>query len=146
MGRMKFHFITVGSPKLPYAKLGWDEYYKRLSRFHQLQTTRIDDKKASDEALLRAAGKAYVIALDLKGKETTSEGIAVQMDTLAVSGISEVAFIIGGPDGFGDEVRQKANSLWKLSSLTLPHDLAMVVMLEALYRGTTITAGVPYHR
>ena len=144
---MKFHFITVGAPKLEYAKLGWDEYYKRLSRFHQLKTTRISDKKATDDALLAAAGnRAYVIALDLQGQQIESEGIAVRMDTLAIGGVSEVAFIVGGPDGFGDKVRKKADAMWKLSSLTLPHDLAMIVMLEALYRGSTINAGVPYHR
>ena len=115
---MKFHFITVGAPKLEYAKLGWDEYYKRLSRFHQLKTTRISDKKATDDTLLSAAGdRAYVIALDLQGQQIESEGIAVRMDSLAISGVSEVAFIVGGPDGFGDKVRKKVDALWKLSSL-----------------------------
>jgi 23S rRNA (pseudouridine1915-N3)-methyltransferase len=143
---MRMHFITVGEPKLDYARRGWDEYYKRLSRFHQLKVTRIDDRRATDATLLTAAGQAYITPLDLQGVQLTSSALATKLDTLATNGISEVAFIIGGPDGFGDAVRQRANFLWKLSELTLPHDLAMVVTLETLYRASTIIAGVPYHR
>lgn len=140
------HFITVGEPKLPYAREGWDEYYSRLSRFHKLEVTRVDDRRATDELLLAKAGTAFVVPLDLEGKELTSRELSKKLDSIAVNGVSSVAFIIGGPDGFGDAVRQKANFLWKLSDLTLPHDLAMVVMLEALYRASTISAGITYHR
>lgn len=143
---MRLHFITVGEPKLDYAKRGWDEYYKRLSRFHQLTVTRIDDRRADDAALLQAAGSAYLIPLDLEGASLTSVGLARHLDELATRSTSDIAFIIGGPEGFGRDVRQKADFLWKLSDLTLPHDLAMVVVLEALYRASTITAGLPYHR
>ena len=143
---MRLHFITVGEPKLDYAKRGWDEYYKRLGRFHQLRVTRVDDKRANDSALLAAAGSAYIMPLDLKGQEFTSPQLADKLEGLATHGTSEIALIIGGPEGFGDAVRQRADTLWKLSSLTLPHDLAMVVMLEALYRAGTITAELPYHR
>lgn len=143
---MKLHFITVGEPKLAYAKLGWDEYYKRLSRFHQLRVTRIDDKRADDQKILEAIGHAYAMPLDLTGQELSSQQLAVQLDLLATQGTSEIALVIGGPDGFGESVRQRADFLWKLGETTLPHDLAMVVMLEALYRASTINAGVPYHR
>lgn len=143
---MKFHFITVGEPKLDYAKLGWDEYYKRLSKHHQLHTSRISDKKSSDEVLLKAAGSAYKMPLDLQGKEFSSQQLAGHLENVALKGFSQIAFIIGGPDGFGDEVRNNANTLWKLSDLTLPHDLAMIVMLEALYRASSINFGHPYHR
>ncbi|HSX28855.1 MAG TPA: 23S rRNA (pseudouridine(1915)-N(3))-methyltransferase RlmH [Candidatus Saccharimonadales bacterium] len=143
---MRFHFITVGEPKLDYARRGWDEYYKRLGRFHQLRTTRIDDKHANDTSLLHAADRAYLMPLDLEGKEFSSPQLAKQLDSLATNGTSEIVFLIGGPEGFGDAIRQRADCLWKLSDLTLPHDLAMVVMLEALYRASTITAGLPYHR
>jgi 23S rRNA (pseudouridine1915-N3)-methyltransferase len=143
---MRFHFITVGDPRLAYARLGWDEYFKRLGRFHTLRVTRVDDKKADDASLLRVAGSAYIMPLDLLGKELSSPQLAVHLDRLATQGESEIAFIIGGPDGFSDAVRQKADFLWKLSGLTFPHDLAMVVMLETLYRASTINAGIPYHR
>ena len=143
---MRLHFITVGEPRLAYAKRGWEEYYKRLSRFHQLRTSRIDDKHADDTSLLHALGHSYAMPLDLQGNELTSPALATRLDTLATHGTSEVTFIIGGPEGFGDVVRRRADFLWKLSDLTLPHDLAMVVMLEALYRASTINAGLPYHR
>jgi 23S rRNA (pseudouridine1915-N3)-methyltransferase len=58
----------------------------------------------------------------------------------------EVSFIIGGPEGLPETVRAQADYQWSLGPLTLPHDLAMVVTLEALYRSSTITAGLPYHK
>lgn len=143
---MRLHFITVGEPKLDYAKRGWDEYYHRLSRFHQLQVTRVNDRRASDADLLAAIGTAYAIPLDLEGRELNSPQLAEKLESLAVNGTSKIAFVIGGPEGFGNEIRERADFLWKLSNLTLPHDLAMVVMLEALYRASTISAGQPYHR
>lgn len=143
---MRLHFITVGEPKLDYAKRGWEEYYRRLGRFHQLRVTRVNDRRASDAELLAAIGSAYAMPLDLEGRELTSPELAQKLETLAVGGTSEIAFVIGGPDGFGADVRERADFLWKLSNLTLPHDLAMVVMLEALYRASSISAGLPYHR
>jgi len=58
----------------------------------------------------------------------------------------EVSFVIGGPDGLPQATRDSADYRWSLSRLTLPHDLAMVVTLEALFRASTIRAGLPYHR
>jgi 23S rRNA (pseudouridine1915-N3)-methyltransferase len=143
---MRIHFITVGEPKLAYAKRGWDEYYTRLGHYHTVQLTRVDDRKATDELLLKLIDRSYAIPLDLKGMELSSEKLATKLESLGVQGEKEISFVIGGPDGFGDVVRKRADFLWKLSDLTLPHDLAMVVMLEALYRATTIVSGHPYHR
>jgi len=58
----------------------------------------------------------------------------------------EVSIVIGGPDGLPQEIRDTADYQWSLSRLTLPHDLAMVVTLEALFRASTLNAGLPYHR
>ena len=143
---MKLHLITVGRPKLEYARRGWQEYTTRLERLQQLRVTQLDDRKADDAALLRAAGSAYLMPLDLTGRELSSPQLAAHLAQLAAHGRPEIAFIIGGPDGFGDQVRTSADFLWKLSALTLPHDLAMVVMCEALYRASAINAGLPYHR
>lgn len=145
---MRLHLITVGEPKLAYAKAGWQEYYKRLRRYHKLQVSHITakDQIRQSTAILKAAHKAPLILLDPRGQQWTSEGLSLFLDQQAVHGIGELAFAIGGPDGHTEELRGQAKQLWGLGLLTLPHDLAMVVMLEALYRAATISAGEPYHR
>ena len=96
--------------------------------------------------MLRVAGRAPIIALDPRGAAWTSEEVAAYIGKQGVQGTGELAFCIGGPDGHSGELRARARALWSLSNLTLPHDLAMVVMSEALYRAATISAGEPYHR
>lgn len=145
---MRLHLITVGEPKLPYARAGWDEYEKRLRRYHKVQVTRVSGKTqaAESEAVARAAGKAPLILLDPRGQQFTSEQLAQYLDAQALGGHGELALAIGGPDGHTEPLRRQAHHLWSLSRLTLPHDLAMLVMTEALYRAATISAGEPYHR
>lgn len=145
---MRLHLITVGEPKLAYARAGWDEYEKRLRRYHKLQVSRVTGKtqQAESEAVLRAAGKSPLILLDPRGRQFSSEKLSEYLDTQALGGTGELAFAIGGPDGHTDELRSRAHLLWSLGELTLPHDLAMLVLVEALYRAATISAGEPYHR
>jgi 23S rRNA (pseudouridine1915-N3)-methyltransferase len=145
---VKLHLITVGEPKLAYAREGWEEYLTRLRRYHKPRVTRVANQTPEREghAILRAAGSAPLVALDPRGRQMTSEELSVFLDTLGLHGAGEVAFCIGGPDGLSDEVRAGARTLWSLSKLTFPHDLAMVVLLEALYRAATISKGEPYHR
>lgn len=142
------HLITVGEPKLAYARAGWDEYAKRLRRYHKLQVSHVTGKTqaAESDAVQKAAGRAPLILLDPRGRQFTSEELSAHLDAQALSGVGELAFAIGGPDGHTDTLRAAAADLWSLGKLTLPHDLAMVVMIEALYRASTISAGEPYHR
>jgi 23S rRNA (pseudouridine1915-N3)-methyltransferase len=143
---MKIHLITVGEPKLPYAKAGWEEYLKRLKHYHSLRITHIADKFAYDtQHLLGAAGNGYKVALVIDGKQYTSSELSTFLDKRAMDG-REVCFLIGGPEGLPQEVIDQADLQWGLARLTFPHDLAMVVMLEALYRASTISAGIPYHK
>ncbi|WP_339095119.1 23S rRNA (pseudouridine(1915)-N(3))-methyltransferase RlmH [Deinococcus sp. VB343] len=145
---MRLHLITVGEPKLAYARAGWDEYEKRLRRYHKVQVSRVSGKtqQAESEAVLKAAGKSPLILLDPRGKQFSSEKLSDYLDSQALGGTGELAFAIGGPDGHTDELRSRAHLLWSLGELTLPHDLAMLVLVEALYRAATISAGEPYHR
>jgi len=145
---LRIHLITVGEPKLAYARAGWDEYEKRLRRYHKVQVTRVTGKTQAleSEAVRRAAGRAPLVLLDPRGRQFTSEGLSAYLDAQAVAGVGELAFAIGGPDGHTDDLRAGAHLLWGLGQLTLPHDLAMVVLAEALYRASTISAGEPYHR
>jgi 23S rRNA (pseudouridine1915-N3)-methyltransferase len=143
---MKLHLITVGEPKLAYAKEGWAEYLKRLQHYHQIRITHLNDKKAYDaEQLLQAAGNAYKIALVIEGAQFSSPELAHFLEKRALEG-RETCFLVGGPEGLPDGVINTADFAWSFSKLTLPHDLAMVVLLESLYRASTISAGQPYHK
>jgi 23S rRNA (pseudouridine1915-N3)-methyltransferase len=151
---MRLHIVTVGTPKLEYAKIGIDLYYTRLERFHKMRVTRVRDSRKNGEvamreegqALLESVGKAFVIALDPRGKSLSTPALAQKLEDLGVQGEGEIAFLIGGDEGLSDEVRTRAGLLWSLSNLTFPHDLAQLVTLEALYRASTVNAGVPYHK
>jgi 23S rRNA (pseudouridine1915-N3)-methyltransferase len=143
---MKLHIVTVGEPKLAYARTGWAEYLKRLQRYHQVRVTHIADKWAYDAAhLLQAAGGAYKVGLIIEGKQLSSSELADFLDKRALDG-RELCLLIGGPKGLPQEVQQAADFAWSFSRLTFPHDLAMVVLLESLYRASTISAGHPYHK
>lgn len=145
---VRLHLITVGEPKLAYARTGWNEYEKRLRRYHKLQVSRIQARSQALESagILRAAGRAPLILLDPRGGQFSSGGLSAFLEAQALGGAGELAFAVGGPDGHTDELRAAASRLWSLGELTLPHDLAMLVLVEALYRASTISAGEPYHR
>ena len=144
---MKLQLVTIGKPKLHYASLGWNEYMWRLEHFHKVAVKHLSDKYASDAAkILEATADTYRIALVIEGgKQLGSRELAIFLRRRQLAG-KNVSFIIGGPEGLPQEVIEKADYRWSLSGLTFPHDLAMVVMLEALYRASTINAGVPYHK
>lgn len=143
---MKIHIVTVGEPKLAYARAGWEEYCKRLGRFHQLRRSHLSDKSANDASAFRdAIGKAFCVALVVGAKQLTSQQLADTLEHRAQDG-REVCFVIGGPDGLPSAIITNADQQWGLSELTFPHDLAMVIVAEALYRASSINAGLPYHR
>lgn len=93
------------------------------------------------EAALRSAlpRSARLLVLDERGKDYTTRQFAALLK-------SETAFVIGGPDGVSEELKAKAELLLRVSSFTLPHALAQVVLLEQLYRAASILTGHPYHR
>lgn len=142
---MKIHIITIGTPKLAYAQKGWDEYFNRLKHYHQVRVTHIPDKKNDAVSILEAAGNSYKVGLVIEGKQLTSQELSAFLDKRSIEA-REVSFLIGGPDGLTDEVIGQLDYSWSFSKLTFPHDLAMVVLLESLYRASTISAGHPYHR
>ena len=151
---MRLHIITVGTPKLEYAKIGCQMYATRLERFHKIRFTRVKDSRKSGETamleeganILEAVGKAFLFALDPNGKQLETPILAQKLELLGVDGHGELAFCIGGDEGLSEIVRSRADFLWSLSRLTLPHDLAQLVVLEALYRASTVTAGIAYHK
>ena len=86
-----------------------------------------------------------VVLLDERGKQLSSELLATKLADWQVDG-RDLCFVIGGPDGVSDACRQRADFIWSLSRLTLPHGLARVLFFEQLYRAWSLQAGHPYHR
>lgn len=142
---MKIHLITVGKPKLSYAVAGFQEYIGRLKHYHDVRVTHVAGKFNDAEHLLQAARKSYKVSMVIEGKQLSNHQLAEFLDKKASQG-REVSFIVGGPEGLPQEVIAACDYQWSLSKLTFPHDLAMLVLAETLYRSSTLNSGVPYHK
>ena len=122
------------------------EYVKRLSRFAACEAREL----ASESALLKLLEKGgrtppVLVLLDSRGRQLTSEEIANFLAYHQSHGTQELLFAVGPADGWSDATRKPANTILSFGKVTLPHELARVVMLEQLYRGFTILQGHPYH-
>lgn len=107
------------------------------------------DLRIADEAarlLVKPREGGYRILLDERGKAVTSRSFAELLKSARDRGESNTTFLVGGPDGHGDEARAKANLVLSLGPMTLPHGLARIVLVEQIYRAITILSGHPYHR
>ena len=138
------------------------EYLKRLSRLMPTEVVELPDEKeptnpspALNEAVMRKEGeailrhippKAYVIALCIEGRQLSSEAIAAKRKELFTQGKSDIVCIIGGSLGLHPSVTARADLKLSMSSMTFPHQLARVMLLEQLFRAAKINAGERYHK
>ena len=146
---MKLLVLAAGKPALAYAKDGIEEYLKRLKRYGQvsLELVKAGGSEEVSARLLERSEGMHRIALDERGERLTTAELARRFEALERRGdVKTVAFLIGASDGHTPELRQKADLVLSLSSLTLQHELALVVLLEQLYRVASMRAGSPYHR
>lgn len=133
------------------------EYTKRMPREMVLEIVEIKpDKRAAgknavqvreteSKRITEAAGRDYLIALDEHGQEVTTLQLANRM-TNWMGGGRDVALVIGGADGLHADIKARADWLWSLSKLTLPHGMARVLLAEQLYRAHSVIKNHPYHR
>lgn len=117
------------------------EYAERLAHYGTVEVREVDRLQPRD-----LPDGLYVVALDERGRETTSEEFAAWLQRRMTSGGRGICFVIGGADGISQEIAALAKEQLSLSRMTLPHRLARVVLLEQLYRAMTILRGEPYHR
>lgn len=145
---MRVQIVAVGKPKLAYAKAGVEEYLKRLRAWGGVEIVEIKTGTREQEsaALLARSEGCWRVVLDERGEQVTSRELAARVARWEQDRIKGVAFLIGGSDGHTEELRAKADWRWALGKITLQHELALVVLLEQLYRARTILAGAPYHR
>ena len=159
---MKITDITVGKIKEKYLKDAIAEYSKRLSKYCKLEIVEVADEKTPDNAsevvedairskeaeriIKYVKDDAYVITLEIGGKQLSSEELADKIDKIGIQGTSHIIFIIGGSIGLGKEVLQKSNYALSFSKMTFPHQLMRVILLEQVYRSYRIINGEPYHK
>lgn len=142
---MKISVITVGSPQLKFAKQGIDEYVKRIRRFGSVDLIHVKEDKKTTEKILKLCEKKFCILLDEKGKSFSSHSLAEFLEQKKNQS-QDLCFLIGGPEGHVQDVRERADYIWSFSDLTFPHDIAMLLLVETLYRSLSINSGHPYHR
>ena len=143
---MKYRILAIGKPKLRHAADGIADYQKRLKRYCELEVEYLCDKDESKQLLSKSAG-TYRIALDERGERLTTSQLVDRVNALELRGeVKTISFLIGGSDGHADELRRESDLVLSLSSLTLQHELVLVILLEQLYRVHTIQRGEPYHR
>ena len=145
---MHHEIIVAGKPALKFAKDGTAEYLKRLSRYGKYKLTHIKDGSSEDvsKRLLEASNKTLRIVMDERGASPTTHELVTLYNKWEMRGVKKVSFLIGASDGHTQSLRDKADLVLSLSSLTLQHELALVVLLEQIYRIATIKRSEPYHR
>jgi 23S rRNA (pseudouridine1915-N3)-methyltransferase len=136
--------FTVYSGRLP------REWKFRLDRIATVRRGKNDKSKNAmaaegEQILAKLGADEQVVLLDERGKQMTSSGLAARLADWQSEG-RDLCFVIGGPDGVSSACRERANFIWSLSDLTLPHGLARVLFAEQLYRAWSLQAGHPYHR
>ena len=126
-------------------------YASRLEHFCRLQQTLFPTEAAllaaCERGPLKNVGRTapYLIMLDSRGQQTSSEALAKWLGQQQDGGTQRLIFAVGPADGWSDEARKRANRLLSLGPMTLPHELAAVVLAEQIYRAFTILKGLPYH-
>jgi 23S rRNA (pseudouridine1915-N3)-methyltransferase len=152
---MRIRFIWPGKTKNEHLRALVAEYLKRLSRFVRceiVETREGKDKgpagvaKESRHILEAIPQGSLTLVLDVEGREWSSPELAAEVSRWERDSVKEVAVVIGGPDGISDELAGRAQKSWRLSRLTLTHEMARVVALEQLYRAYTIKRGLPYQK
>ncbi len=145
---MNHEIIVAGKPALKYAKDGTAEYLKRLTRYAKYKLTHIKDGSSEDvsERLYKASEGSIRVVIDERGASLTTTKLVELYNKWEMRGTKKVTFLIGASDGHTQKLRDQADLVLSLSALTLQHELALVVLLEQVYRLATIKRGEPYHR
>lgn len=159
---MKISILAVGKVKESYFRDGIAEYMKRLSKYAKMEIIEVADEKTPDklseteenlikdkegQRLLKSIKPdAYVIALALDGKKLDSVKLSEKIESLGVSGVSHIQFVIGGSLGLSDEILSRADMKLSFSDMTFPHQLMRLILCEQIYRSYRIINHEPYHK
>ncbi len=158
---LTIHIICIGKIKEPFFKDAIKEYQKRLTKYCHMQITELADEKLPDKLnpslidmikekesnrILTALKKdSYIFALDLKGKTYSSEKFSQKIQDISLNLSSSITFLIGGTLGFANNVYSSTKELISFSTMTFPHPLIRIFLLEQLFRAFKISKGETYH-
>lgn len=159
---MRITILAVGKIKEKFFRDAIAEYEKRLSRYCKLDIIEVADEKTPDNAseaeeeqiklkeaeriLNKINSDAYVITLEILGKEIDSVSFSNMLQKLGISGRSQIIFVIGGSLGLHENVSKRADMKVSFSPMTFPHQLMRVILCEQIYRGFRIMNHEPYHK
>lgn len=159
---MKITIITVGKIKEKYLRDAIAEYSKRLSKYCKMEIIEVADEKTPENAsetmnetiksreaehiFKYLKDDAYVMTLEIQGKQMTSEELAEKIEKLGIQGTSHLIFVIGGSLGLGKKVLERSDYALSFSKMTFPHQLMRVILLEQIYRSYRIIKKEPYHK
>jgi 23S rRNA (pseudouridine1915-N3)-methyltransferase len=154
---MRIRILCEGRTKDPHLRAIQQDMISRIEHFTPLSVEELPPARGKGQArraalnstergLLEKLRGATKVLLDVRGRERTSQEFADWLGLEAVRGSRELAFLIGGPEGFSSAFREKADNLLSLSRMTLTRDWARTLLLEQIYRGFTILRGFPYPR
>jgi 23S rRNA (pseudouridine1915-N3)-methyltransferase len=155
---MKFQFWSAGKAHEAYVKEGVESFTKRISHYYGCSWHIIappknagtlssgDLKKKEGETILNLLQKDdFLVLLDERGKNISSEQVAALIQQQANNSTKHMIFLIGGAYGVSDDVMQRANFKWSLSQLVFPHQLVRLILAEQVYRACTILKNEKYH-
>lgn len=155
---MKISFWSVGKANEPYIKQGVEEFTKRITRYFKADwsiipvpknaatLSEMDLKKKEGEIIIDWLNKDdYLLVLDERGKQMSSEGLADFIQARANESTKQLVFLIGGAYGIDEAVLKRADYTWSLSQLVFPHQLVRLILAEQVYRACTILRNEKYH-
>ncbi len=156
---MKLRIISIGRTEDEYIRLGTNRFMKQIRHYNPLEEIRLKEirggsgrlvSRTLDQEAEKILGvldvRDYVVLLDRKGKQMSSEALAEFLNRGFLSPVRSITFVIGGAEGVSDRIRERADELLSLSEMTLPHEFSRLVLLEQIYRAFTILKGKKYHR
>jgi 23S rRNA (pseudouridine1915-N3)-methyltransferase len=156
---MKIKIIALGKIKEKFLKDGIDEFLKRLSPYASVEIVELNPIEIKDENLtskiLDEEGEnilshikddSFVITLEIKGKQLSSEELAQKINDITVSGVSELVFVIGSSCGLSPKVSTRADFKLSMSKMTFLHQFARLILVEQIYRAFKILKGEKYHK
>ena len=155
---MKISLWTIGKTNESYVRSGIDDFTKRISRYFPVEwniipvpknagmLSEMDLKKKEAETILQwLRPDDFLVVLDEKGKQLTSEGLARFIQSRSNESVKNIVFLIGGAFGLDQQLINKARFNWSLSHLTFPHQLVRLILAEQIYRACTILRNEKYH-